>query len=115
MRCNILSIETKHNYYQDKLRGTSFILCKESAAEYLNLSNVNLDYNIDYYEDGADVEFIEILGIRCTTVNQTINDLLTDPECNEQVLLEALSNYYYEHKESFAGEDFENKNYLVYG
>ena len=63
MRCNILSIETKHNYYQEKLRGTSYILCKELAAAYLNLSNVNINYNIDYYEDSADVDFIEILGI----------------------------------------------------
>lgn len=97
-----MAIVTKHDLYREKLSGTPYVLCKESAAEFLNLSNGNFGTSISYYENGDGVEYFEKMGMKCTTVNQTINDLLADEKCDEQILLESLSNYYFEHDESFS-------------
>ena len=93
----------KHHYFRDMILGTDYVLCKESAAEYLNLSNGNFGRNIEYYSEAAGRDVIEIDGILCTSINQTINDLLEDKDSDEQVLLESLSNYYFENNESFDG------------
>ena len=95
----------KHDYYQQALAGTDKVLCRESAAEYLNLSNGNFGKNIEYYlyPEAVGREVIVVNGILCTSVDQTINDLLEDPESDEQVLLESLGNYFYENQGSFNG------------
>lgn len=98
-----MAIVTKHDFYREKISGTPYVLCKESAAEFLDLSNGNFGTSICYYENDEGVEYFEDMGMKCTTVNQTINDLLADEKCDEQILLESLSNYYFEHKESFSG------------
>lgn len=41
-------------------------------------------------------------GLLCTTVNQTIIDLL-EQNGNEQIITESLANYYDAHNESFDG------------
>lgn len=95
----------KHDYYQQALAGTDKVLCRESAAEYLNLSNGNFGKNIEYYlyPEAVGREVIVVNGILCTSVDQTINDLLEDKESDEQVLLESLGNYFYENQGSFKG------------
>ena len=41
-------------------------------------------------------------GVLCTTVNQAINDMLSDYDnIDELAFLEALSNYYFANNESF--------------
>ena len=96
-------VETKHDYYRDNIPSKDYILCKESAAEFLNLSNGNLDLTIRYYTNSDRIEYVEHYGLRCTSVNQTINDLSSDENSDIQVLLESLSNYYYKNGESFEG------------
>ena len=99
-----------HDYLREQLQGTENILCKESAADYLNLSNGTLSEDITFYSSSEGKEVIFLRGIWCTTVNQTINDLLEDNDSDEQVLLESLSNYYYKNNESFQGLTIEEKN-----
>lgn len=101
-------MRTKHDFYREHLAGTDLVLCKESAAEYLNLSNGTFEEYITFYEknqaEGKEVVFIN--EIYCTSINQTFNDLLSDPESDDQVILESLSNYYFEHHKNFAGLTF---------
>lgn len=107
-----MKIHTKHDYYIEKLIGTDRVLCKESAAEFLNLSNGNFSTDIYFYslEESSSKEVIIKRGIKCTSINQTINDLLMGPGSDEQILLESLSNYYYEHNESFDGLVIKDEN-----
>ena len=49
-----------------------------------------------------DIEYLNFDGVLCTTVNQTINDMLSDYDnIDELAFLEALSNYYFANNESF--------------
>ena len=107
-----MRIETKHDYYIENLIGTGRVLCKESAAEFLNLSNGNFNMTIHSYseEESNGKDVIVKRGIKCTSINQTINDLLVDVNSDEQIILESISNYYYEHKESFDGMIIEDSN-----
>ena len=100
----------KHDFYRNALAGTRYILCKESAAEYLNMSNGTFGRRVDYYTEAGGREIIKKGGILCTSVNQTINDLLADDGSDEQTLLESLSNYYFDHNESFDGMRIEPEN-----
>lgn len=43
-------------------------------------------------------------GLICTTINQTIIDLL-EQNGDEQIITKSLANYYDEHNESFNGLD----------
>ncbi len=101
-------MRTKHDFYREQLAGTDKVLCKESAAEFLDLSNGDFTEDIYFYQkseaEGKDVIFD--YGIYCTSINQTLNDLLADPDSDDQVIIESLSNYYFEHHESFEGITF---------
>lgn len=46
----------------------------------------------------------EYHGLKCTTVNQTILDLL-EQDGDEQIITESLANYYEEHGATFDGLD----------
>lgn len=111
---------------QEVINGTqdytnNVIVCLETAAEFIGLSNGGL--YIEYYQVYSDVpidtlniqsiildkksldskETLVYQGIKCTTPEQTIRDMLDiHHDVDIQTLLESLSNYYYEHKESFA-------------
>lgn len=101
--------------------GEDVILRGAAAVEYMNYfvghvygnekidvyslregENENVSYHIidsftglDYFQDG---------DVLCSTISQAINDILADYETADmQTLLEALNNYYYEHKKSYEG------------
>ena len=60
----------------------------------------NIEYHIINSFD--DIEYLNFDGVLCTTVNQTINDMLSDYDnIDELAFLEALSNYYFANNESF--------------
>jgi len=62
----------------------------------------NVNYHLVPTFDGIDT--VRFGNIRCTSVNQTINDMLDDFDyIDEQSLLEGLSRYYYMHDGSFKG------------
>jgi len=70
----------------------------------------NINYHIVDTFDGIDA--IRIGGVLCTSINQTINDMLADfDNIDEPALAEGLSCYYYGHgKESFDGLEIKPEN-----
>ena len=118
--------KTRDNYtsnrawLEDIVGGEEVILRCVSALEYLQLfvgymrekeievyAKINGKYdNINYHivDTFDNIDFIRHRNILCSSFNQAINDILNDfDNADEQALLEALSNYYYEHGESFEG------------
>ena len=100
------------------LSGEDIILRRVSALEYLQLfvgyaREKNIDVyakikgaydNINYHVvDSFDgIDYIRYGNILCSSVNQAINDMFDDfDDTDRQALVEALSNYYYEHGKSF--------------
>lgn len=106
------------DWLQDVVQGKDLILCGVSALEYLELfngyvneskiqvyakSNGQFD-NIEYHivDSFDNIDYINFDGVLCTTVNQTINDMLANyDKIDELAFLEALSNYYFANDESF--------------
>lgn len=107
-------------WLRDIIGGENLILRGVSALEYLEmfvgyvgekdievyaLKKGKYD-NIDYcIVDSFDsIDFIRYGNTMCTSLNQTINDMLKSYEdTDELALTEALSNYYYANDESFDG------------
>ena len=111
-------------WFRNVLRGKNVVLSHTSALEglglftgYVNENQIDLyaterePYdNINYYiVTGFDgIETTDVGGLRCTTVKQTINDMLRDfDKIDEQALVQALSDYYHSHGESFDGLEIE--------
>ena len=111
-------------WFRNVLHGKDVVLSHTSALEglglftgYVNESQIdlyatesepynNINYNIVTGFDG--IETTVVGGLRCTTVKQTINDMLRDyDKIDEQALVQALSDYYYSHGESFDGLEIE--------
>ncbi len=107
--------------YNDRLRqllaNVECVLAFDTAADFLGLTNggyrtaaqifVNKKQDIGGTEQILvpsleALEYEERNGLRCTTVNQTIVDLL-EQNGDEQIITESLANYYDEHQESFDG------------
>lgn len=107
--------------YNDTLRNllanVECVLAFDTAADFLGLTNggyrpaaqifVNEKKNIAGTEQTivpslAALEYEERGGLLCTTVHQTIIDLL-EQNGDEQIITESLANYYEEHNESFDG------------
>lgn len=105
-------------WLHDVVKNSDLILCGISALEFLELFNGyvnetkiyvyakyygkfdNIEYNI--VRSFNDIEYDDYNGVLCTTINQTINDLLADYDnTDELAFIEALSNYYFFNNESF--------------
>ena len=62
----------------------------------------NIHYHIVDTFDGIDV--VQFGNVLCTSINQTVNDMLEDfDNIDEQSLVEGLSGYYYKNGKSFDG------------
>lgn len=107
-------------WFRDVFYGEDIILCGVSALEYLQLFVGYVgEYEIDVYakKNGKydnvnyhivntfdNIDFVKHGDIFCSSISQTINDMLSDYEnADEQALVEALSKYYYAHSMSFEG------------
>ena len=114
-------------WFRDVVGGKDMVLCHTSALEclqlfngYLNEKNIdvyakekgkyeNINYRVVNTFDGIDT--VNIGNVICTSVSQTINDMLNDfDNTDEQALVEALSEYYYANKKSFDGLAISPKN-----
>ncbi len=102
------------------IRFLSFVECVlafDTAADFLGLTNggyralaqifVSKKQNIEGTEQILVPSLKELVceernGLICTTVNQTIIDLL-ERNGDGQIITESLANYYDEHHESFDG------------
>ena len=121
-----MRVDSRGNYTSNRewfnsvLGGKDVVLCHTSALEclgqfpgYVNESQIDVyatarePYeNINWYlVDGFDgMEIVNIAGLRCTSLNQTVNDMLRDYDViDEQSLAQALADYYYSNGESFCG------------
>jgi hypothetical protein len=106
--------------YNDQLRNllsdVECVLAFDTAADFLGLTNggyrsaaqifVDRKQNIDGTEQFIvpsleALEYEERGGLKCTTVNRTIIDLL-ERDGDEQIITESLANYYEENNGSFS-------------
>ena len=119
------------DWLQDVVQGKDLILCGVSALEYLELfsgyvneskiqvyakSNGQFD-NIEYHivDSFDNIDYINFDGVLCTTVNQTINDMLANyNNIDELAFLEALSNYYFANDESFDNLKIKPENLNIF-
>jgi len=111
--------------------GRDWVLCHTSALEclelfvgYLNEKRIdvyakesgeyeNVNYRIVDSFDGLSI--ISFRDVRYTSVNQTINDMLSDfDNIDEPSLVEALATYYYTHNDSFEGLEIQPENQVVF-
>ncbi len=118
---------SNREWLRDIVGGKMLILCKVSALEYLELfvgymkekyiyvyarekgKDENIEYNIINNFD--EIDYVQFGNVLCTSVSQTINDMLREFENTDvQALVEALSNYYDMHNESFEGLDIKVEN-----
>lgn len=119
------------DWLQDVVQGTNLILCGVSALEYLELFNGYVNEskiqvyaknkgqfdNIEYHIVNSfdHIEYLNFNGVLCTTVNQTINDMLANYDnIDELAFLEALSNYYFANDESFDNLKIKSENLNVF-
>lgn len=111
---------TNYEWLSDVITGNELILRGVSALEFLELfSGYWQEKRIDVYakEKGEyenvrycvldtfdEIDYIKSENTLCTSVNQTFNDLLNhESNSDELALIEALSNYYFAHNQSFEG------------
>lgn len=106
----------KAQYFRNVLTNTNYVLCLISAAEYLGLCNWTTELEIYVYtKEECEHNHIQIAsknGLYYTTVNQTINDLLSDNTIDEQVILESLADQYY--KNHYADLIIQPKNQAMF-
>ena len=111
-----MAVATYNDYLRNLLGKIECVLAFDTAADYLGLTNGGYREKAQIYvrkhqmiEDAeqitvpsfSDKEYQNVNGLMCTTVNQTIIDLL-EQNGDEQIITESLANYYEEHNESFA-------------
>ena len=112
-----MSVVTYSDQLRKLLANKDCVLAYDTAADFLGLTNggyrpiaqifVSKKQNISCTEQIIvpsleTLEYEEYNGLLCTTVNQTIIDLL-EQNGDEQIITESLANYYEDHDESFDG------------
>lgn len=118
-------------WYRYAVGDTNLIVCRRSALEFLELfvgytNEAEIEVyalyageceNVVYHVVPSfdDIDIIRIGDVYCTSVDQTINDLLSDYDnVDEQSLVEALSSYYYSHENSFRGLSIRKENQQIF-
>ena len=126
-----IAIKSIRDIISDTINGENVIVCGVSALECLNLfsgyfesdtidvysltkgTNSALNYHI--VNSFAEIETVSCGTFICTSANQTLNDLLSDYEnADEIALLEALSNYYHLHGQTFEDLDIISENISIF-
>ena len=119
------------SWFQASTHGKDWVLCRSSALEFLGLfggylnskqievySKEPTDYdNVEYklVDSFDDLSTVNLNDVRCTCVNQTINDMLSDfDNIDEQALVESLATYYFLHNDSFNGLSIDPENHAVF-
>jgi hypothetical protein len=111
---------SNREWFSSVLRGKDVVLSHTSALECLGLfpGYVNEDqidvyatlrepyenFNCHLIDRLDELDLVDIAGLRCTSLNQTVNDMLRDYDLiDEQSLAQALADYYYDNGGSFDG------------
>ncbi|MCM1125179.1 MAG: hypothetical protein NC429_01775 [Lachnospiraceae bacterium] len=112
-----MAVMTYNDQLRNLLADAECVLAFDTVADFLGLTNggyrataqifVNKKQNIEGTEQILVPSLEELIcekrnGLMCTTVSQTIIDLL-EQNGDEQIITESLANYYDEHNESFDG------------
>lgn len=112
-----MAVAKYNDYLRDILKNLECILILDTAADYLGLTNggyrpvanilVKESTGLDgvkekVVDDFAKFDYMDINGLKCTTINQTIIDLLQN-NVDDQIITECLANYYDINGESFDG------------
>lgn len=112
-----MAIITYNDQLRDLLAEVECVLAFDTAADFLGLTNGGYRERAQIFVDKVQniegteqilvpslnaLECEERNGLLCTTVNQTIIDLL-EQNGDEQIITECLANYYDIHNESFEG------------
>jgi hypothetical protein len=117
---NLNGYASHQDWFASVLRGQDLVLSHTSSLELLGLlvgyvnedqiapyatrigpyENINC-YLIDSFDS---LDIVEIDGLRCASLNQTINDMVRDYDrIDEPSLAQGLSDYYHDNGESFEG------------
>jgi len=111
---------TNRAWHRAVIGGKEMILRRTSALEFLELFGGYMrektidvyakqpgEYENIYYHvvDSFDgIDYLCIGNVLCTSISQTVNDMLNDfDSIDEQSLIEGLSSYYFKHDKSFEG------------
>jgi hypothetical protein len=106
------------------LRRTSALECLQLFVGYVREREIdvyaktegpyeNINYHIVESFDG--IEYVWFGNVKCTSVNQTFNDMLADYDnIDEQSLFEAIGNYYHAHNRSLDGLDIRPENQALF-
>lgn len=113
-------------WFRDILSNQPLILRGQSALEFLeyfdgfigeeNIYVYSIDNSIfenihcSIVNSFDNVEYIKSENVLCSTFNQAINDILYDSNSDDQIICEALSNYYYENNETFSNLKIKPEN-----
>lgn len=110
-----MAVTTYNDYLRNQLGKIECVLAFDTAADYLGLTNGGYREKAQIYvkkhqmvndaeqitvSSFSDKEYQNVNGLMCTTINQTIIDLL-EQNGDEQIITESLANFYEEHNESF--------------
>lgn len=109
-------ISTLQDSIREKLHGVDCVLAFETASDYLATNKMTHqrpayyvysthELNIPEVEctivnnyDSLDI--VEERGMKCTSVTQTMWDLLRNDRC-QQVTIECIADWYFRHNESY--------------
>ncbi len=126
--CRAKDYLTKSEYFKAMIKDKNVILAFESALEQYNLTIGNFNSKIIVYgleplpkpfkvhlvNSFNAIDYEDVRGLKTTSLNKTINDMLSSDDIDPQILAEGLSNYYFSHGESFEGIDIKEKNVNKY-
>lgn len=124
IRANYL---TSRQWFREALKDENAVLRYTSALECLSFFNGYMnERKIEIYSTGKvmlenaeniilpdynDIEIVHFGELRCTSINQTFNDMLADEEnADELALIEGLADYYSQNRESFEELRIEPQN-----
>ena len=111
----ITAVAIYNDYLRDLLKNSDCILAYDTAADYLGLTNGGYRPVAQIFsktktgitgvqeklaDDFQNIEYTTINGLNCTTVNQTIIDLLYN-DGDEQIIVKSPANYYDMHNAFF--------------
>lgn len=109
-------LKSLHDNIREKLSGVDCVLAYETASDYLGTNKMthqrpayhvysthelNIpDVDCIIVDDFSNLNIIEERGMKCTSVTQTMWDLLRNDR-DQQVIIESIADWYFRHNESY--------------
>ena len=109
---------TYYDVFKTLLKDVDCVICLESAADLLGFSNGGFRSQIKIYvESNIDKPYLNCIlvdklenipykdyqGLKVSSINDAIIDMLSRKNTNDQILYESFANYYYENGCSYDG------------